>query len=54
MHSSGGELAQLAMVSDSLSSHEFKHSAAACMLKQLLTGLLSVQMIMNPRPRVYS
>ena len=33
--SSGGELAQLATISDSLSGHEFKRSAAACMLKQL-------------------
>ena len=35
MRSSGGELAQLAMISDSLSSQEFKKSAAACMVKQL-------------------
>ena len=35
MRSSGGELAQLAQISDSLSSHEFKRSAAACMVKQL-------------------
>ena len=35
MRSSGGELAQLAMISDSLSSHEVKRSAAACMIKQL-------------------
>ena len=37
MRSSGGELAQLAMISDSLSSQEFKKSAAACMVKQLFT-----------------
>lgn len=35
MRSSGGELAQLATISDSLSSDEFKRSAAACVLKQL-------------------
>lgn len=35
MRSSGGELAQLAALSDSISSHEFKLSTAACMLKQL-------------------
>ena len=35
MRSSGGELAQLAMISDSLSSHKVKRSTAACMVKQL-------------------
>ena len=35
MHSCGGELAQLAALSDSISSHEFKLSTTACMLKQL-------------------
>ena len=35
MRSSGGELAQLATISDSLSSHQVKKSAAACLIKQL-------------------
>lgn len=35
MHSSGGELAQLAALSDSMSSYEYKLSTAACMLKKL-------------------
>lgn len=36
MRSSSGQLAQLAMISDFLSRHEVKRSAAACMIKQLL------------------
>ena len=35
MRCSGGELAQLAGLADSIDSHEFKLSTAACMLKQL-------------------
>ncbi|DBA77360.1 TPA: hypothetical protein ACH3X2_000877 [Trebouxia sp. C0005] len=35
MHSGGGELAQLAALSDSINSHEYKLSTTACMLKQL-------------------
>lgn len=36
MRSSGGELAQLAALSDSITSHDFKLSTAACLLKQLV------------------
>ena len=35
MHSSSCELAQLAALSDSINSHEYKLSTTACMLKQL-------------------
>lgn len=35
MHSSGGKLAQLTALSDSMSSHEHKLSTAACVLKEL-------------------
>lgn len=36
MRNSGGELAQLAALSDSINSDEFKLSTAACILKQLV------------------
>jgi len=36
MRSSGGELAQLAALSNSITSHDFKLSTAACLLKQLV------------------
>ena len=36
MRSGGGELAQLAALSDSVTSHDFKLSTAACLLKQLV------------------
>ena len=35
MRSGGGELAQLAALSDSINSHEYKLSTAACLLRQL-------------------
>ena len=52
MRSSGGELAQLAALSDSIASHELQLSTAACLLKQLvhMPAFCSEESIPRPIP----